>query len=278
MAEPDVDDLFKDFEYKIEGKKEPKKSFDFAKKEPAKKEPEQKPEKKTWQQAERQVIEKQEARPKPRSTSTIERIGYFAVILILIGYIGIDFKFYHTENDDQIGSSKDITAKVINNTTKENKSAEIKVEKIIETPKNETVEKPEVEINKTTNETKAANETKKYSGTVTLTIDSIDYAATSNETGTISGVIFTINNDKDAVLKPVMDVFAYDEMDKLWEVTSRGKYTYEAGINPGQKHTEAISLTPKTFRNLKLKKSIRLTLNDTSAGYITAVNTEIIIS
>ena len=283
MTQPDVDDLFKDFEYKIEGKKEePKKRLEFFKKDP---EAKNEPEKKTWAQVESPVIEQQEARPRPKSTAGIERLMYIAIIGVLISYISIDFAFYHTDNKAESDISKGITAGVVDNATKENKTqTTIKTEQI----KNETtVQKPNEEINKTsnetkiTNETKAANETKKYSGTINLTIESVDAQVTNQslDLGAINSITFTINNDKDKILKPLLNVFVYDsKMDKSWEVTSRGKYTYDLGIQPGENHTGIIDVTPKTFRNLNLSKSIRLTLNDTNAGYITVANTEISIS
>src|SRR3989344_9193555 len=78
---------------------------------------------------------------------------------------------------------------------------------------------------------------------------------------------------------PVVDMYIYDsEMDKSWETRSRGQYTYPVGIKPGDKQKGSISVVPKTFRNLDLKKNIRLALNDTESGFITAVNDAIFIS
>jgi len=116
------------------------------------------------------------------------------------------------------------------------------------------------------------------SGQVELTIDKIFTEKKDNEIGYITKVVFTINNGKNKVLFPVVNVYAYDsDMDEEWQTRSRGQYMYTAGIGPGGKHTASIDLSPRTFRNLNLKKNIRLALNDAEDGFITVVNDAIII-
>ena len=66
-------------------------------------------------------------------------------------------------------------------------------------------------------------------------------------------------------------------MDVSWETRSRGQYKGIA-INPGDKYTGSLSLTPKSFNDLKLERTVRLSLNDTKDGFITAVNEKVIIS
>ena len=74
------------------------------------------------------------------------------------------------------------------------------------------------------------------------------------------------------------DVYIYDdEIAEDWETKSRGQYKYDSGIKPGESKTGIISVTPKSFRNLNLEKHVRLALNDTDTGFITAVNKEIMI-
>ena len=116
-------------------------------------------------------------------------------------------------------------------------------------------------------------------GAIAISIDKIYTAVTGDDLGEISKVVFTIDNGKDKVLKPIVNVYAWDEENKdPYETRSRGEYTYISGINPGDKHTGSIDLVPKTWVNLDLEKNIRLTLNDTEDGFITAVNQQIFIS
>ena len=92
-------------------------------------------------------------------------------------------------------------------------------------------------------------------------------------------IVFTIDNGKNKVLTPYVEVFAYDEENKdPYETRKRGEYTYMMGIKPGDTHTGSIDLVPRTWANLDLKKNIRLTLNDTEDGFITAAYEEIFIS
>lgn len=263
MAEPEVDDIFKDFEYKVKGKKDAKE----APKQPVRQfvdEEEEKPKK--------QLV-KQERLP-PKQMPNYEKIAYIAIILVLAAYVAIDWMNYH--NGDNAGESdKKISVKAVTNATEGNKTAMAKNETaaIVDKPaENNTVEKDNSETVKA--------EGKKLSGTVTLTIGKV-YTSLSksiNDTGYIDKVDFTIDNGKDKVLKPLVSLYAYDaEIDKIWETRSRGDYLGTA-IEPGGIYTGSISLSPKTFKNLNINKNIRLSLNDTDTGFITAVNKEIIIS
>lgn len=259
MAEPDVDDIFKDFEYKLKGKKESKE----APKQPVRQlvddDEEEKPKK--------QFV-KQERLP-PKQMPNYEKIAYIAIILVLAAYAAIDWMNYH--NGDNAGESvKKISVKAANNATEGNKTV---------TVKNETAAIVDKSAEKAKNETVKAGE-KQLSGAITLTIGKV-YTSLSksiNDTGYIDKVDFTIDNGKDKVLKPLVSLYAYDaELDKIWETRSRGNYLGTA-IEPGGMYTGSISLSPKTFKDLNINKNIRLSLNDTDTGFITAVNKEIIIS
>ena len=67
-------------------------------------------------------------------------------------------------------------------------------------------------------------------------------------------------------------------MDELWETKSRGIYTFPGGITAGSTHTGTITISPKSFIDLDIKKDIRLTLNDTKSGFIKGVNQKVAIS
>lgn len=259
MAEPEVDDIFKDFEYKVKGKKDVKE----APKQPVRQlvddDEEEKPKK--------QFV-KQERLP-PKQMPNYEKIAYIAIILVLAAYIAIDWTSYH--NGDNTGeSAKKISVKAVTNATEGNKTV---------TAKNATAAIVNKSAEKEENET-VKDGGKQLSGAITLTIDKI-YTSLSksiNDTGSIDKVDFTIDNGKDKVLKPKVDVYAYDkEIDEIWQTRSRGVYLGVA-IEPGEKYTGSISLSPKTFKNLNINKNIRLNLNDTDTGFIAAVTEEVTLS
>ncbi len=300
MGNDGVDDIFKDFEYKVAGKKEAPKSPFAPQMTPKKlsgdeelleekhrreqelleekydKEKELLDEKrkegsKRKKEAElRENILRQKSAPsKPANKSGVNagKIGYLAVILVLVAYIVIDLSFYHGEKS--IGEKNQSIASAVapNATLEQNKSNESKEVKAAEEKKEEPA-------------APAAAEEKKLSGKVILKIDSIgtEVSKTINDTGYINTVTFTIDNGKDKILTPILDVYAYDsKLDVSWETKSRGQYK-GIGIKPGDKYTGSISLTPRTFSDLKLERTVRLSLNDTKDGFITAVNEKALIS
>ena len=301
--ERDVDDIFKDFEYNVAGKKDAPKSpspqitpkklsgdEDFLEEkyrreqelleEKYEKEKElldkkRKEDLKRKKEAElRENTLRQKSAPlKPANKSgvNVERIGYLAVILVLIAYIAIDLSFYHggrnsEAENDQAAALATAVPNITGEQNKSNESKEVKV--AAEEKKEEKKEEP------------AANGEKTLSEKITLKIDNIatEISKSLNDTGYINSITFTIENGKDNALTPIADVFAYDsEMDKAWETKSRGQYK-GAAISPGKQQTATINLVPKTFKNLDLKKDIRLTLNDTEDGFITSANEQVFIS
>ena len=260
MAQPEVDDIFKDFEYKVKGKKEVKE----APKQPVRQFIDDKEEEKPKKQP-----VKQERLP-PKQMPNYEKIAYIAVILVLVVYIGIDWMNYHNAGNGG-ESKKEINVKVVTNETSKNETSAKKDAALA----NKTTEKKDESMEKKNETTKTG-----LSGTVTLTISKI-YTSLSksiNDTGYIDKIDFTIDNSKDKALKPKVSAYAYDkEIDESWQTRSRGNYL-GAAIEPGEKYTGSISLSPKTFKNLNINKNIRLNLNDTDTGFITAVNEEVVIS
>lgn len=272
MDDPDINDIFKDYEYKVTGKKE----APIVKREPVRQLEEEDEVKERYRETESKLREKKlkEAGRGGRAPSggnaKYERFAYIAVIAVLIAYAGIDLGFYH---GDKAAKEETVTAAAVNMQSANktiNKSAEVS-ENASEELQHETTE------NETEEETA---EEEKLSGKIVLTLDEIDAEVDDKDSdlGQINKVIFTIENGKDKDLNPVVDVYAYDsEIDPVWEVTSRGQYK-GAAIKSGDKYSASISLVPKTFRNLDIKKSIRLALNDTEDGFITAVNEQVSIS
>jgi len=269
MANEDIDDIFKDFEHKVDEKEESQER----KKEP---EPEIKTEdalKKKYEKAEQVLKHKYkkekevlEERNKERqshghmrdvphkSSPNIERVAYVAIILVLVVYAGIDLLFYHGNQD--IAVEETITAAAVTN------------EEVV--GEEETVEEVEEE---TTEEVI-------LSGEITLTIDDVfaEVSDTDDDLGYVNKVVFTIDNGKTESLSPIVNVFIYeDTLHESWESRSRGKYT-GTPIQSGDTLTGTIDISPKSFRNLDEKKNIRVKLEDPDGNFIAAVNDLVDIS
>ncbi len=204
-----------------------------------------------------EALNKDELKP---SLSKVERFTYIGIVIILLGYLITDLSFFHGGKDIGFFGQQEITTSVVKEGNESGEVEEVEQEKVEEEPE---AEEP------------------KLSGTISLAIDKI-YAEVDdndNDVGYISKVVFTINNGKNKVLTPVINVYVYDDvLDEMWETKSRGHYTYLDGINPGDEFTADIDLVPKTYRNLNLEKHIRVAMNDTEDGFIAAVNDAIIIS
>ena len=276
MANDDVDDIFKDFEHKVEDKEE---TDDVKKKETHKSHEKELSDEETlkrkYEKAE-QVLKHKYKKEKEaledkkekevhghgeiphRNIANIERVAYVAIILILVVYVGIDLTFYHKDKSVEV-EDQTITAAAV--------KQEDETEEIVEV-----VEEEEEEV---------VVEEKPLSGKITLTLDKVytDVDEGVDDKGYISKIVFTIENGKETVLTPVINVFIYDDrMHESWETISRGQYTYAIGINSGKVQTGSLSLSPKTYRNLDIKKNIRVELKDAEEGFITAVNDKITIS
>jgi len=283
MESHNNDDVFNDFEHKISNRKESIKNpvkemseeerlkFEHEEEKHALREKHKKEAKALEEKKSKEMLKHGE---KPdKNIPSIEKIVYISIILIFVIYTIIDLSYIHGKS---IENQQEITAVVTGVIEEENKTDEVKetveeelvVEKTKEKEVEEVKEEPKVEE-------------KKLSGVITFTIDEVYMAVDENDDdlGEISKVVFTIDNGKDKVLTPIVELFVYDSESKEdYETRRRGKYTYGAGINPGQKHIGSIDLKPKKFRNLDLEKNIRLVLNDTKDGFIDAVNKVEIIS
>jgi len=192
-----------------------------------------------------------------------ERVVLIGIIVVLAAFIVIDLSFFDHVSKVRKTTDKETAGIVVVNESEQNETVE---EEVIE----EVVEE----------ETEAEEEA--LSGKITFKIDEINKkvrADLGEDKGEISSITFTIDNGKNEVLTPVVEVYIYDsESEEVYETKWRGHYTYLKGIGEGEEHTATISITPKIFSDLDLKKHIRLTLNDTEDGFITAVNDDISIS
>jgi hypothetical protein len=277
----DNDDVFNDFKEKVSSKSDHKK---HRKEPPDKKElSEEEIKKKRYTEEKlaikekyRKAIESLEERRKkdlekdggkPNGTSSIERIAYITVLIVLAAYIIVDLSFYHGNNVDV---EEEVTAAIGAAEQEDNTSGEVAQEQLQEEPKKE---EPIAE--------EKAEETMGLSGVIALTLDEIitNIDPDVEDKGEISTVMFTIDNGKDKVLTPIVNVYAYDtELDEVYIIKPRGTYTYLAGIKPGDRHTGSIDLSPKIFKNLDIKKTVRIELNGTGEGFIQAKSKSILIT
>jgi len=276
MDKEDVDNIFEDFENKVEPKKSTPKIKTKKDEKSLLKEKYEKQKLALEGKYEEEIGALEDKKNKEKNkhgnisnnkSNNIERIAFIAIIVVLIVYIAIDFSFYHNEKDDNI----DIQQEINDNETdldsediNESESGDIENENEVP-PEEEPPEEDEPQL----------------SGEVTFSIINIDTSVSQDvdDLGYLNNIKFIIDNGKDTALIPVVEVFAYDSENKdIYETKLRGTYTFKLGINPGKSHTGIIDLTPKTWKNLDLKKNIRLILNATEVGYITAINREITIS
>jgi len=272
MADRDINDIFKDYEYKVTGKK----GAPEARREPVRQLEEEDEIKERYRKAESSLKEKKakEANSGDRALSggiaNYEKFAYIAVIIVLIAYIGIDLGFYHGSN---AAKEQTVTAAAVNM-----QPANKTINKSVESAGNASRELQQETAGNQTEEEPAEEE--KLSGKIVISLDEVDVEVVDadSDLGQINKVVFTIENGKDKDMNPIVDVYAYDsEIDPSWEITSRGQYKGDA-IKAGDKYSGSISLVPKTFKNLDIKKSIRLALNDTEDGFITAANEQVSIS
>lgn len=195
----------------------------------------------------------------------VERLAFITIIVLLVGFIGYDYTFVHDglKQAPDAAKSAEATASVVKEAAPSNDAAtEKKEEKSAAAPV--TVPAPEVKKE----EPKAAEAPKpQLSGSIAITIDSVEREKKSDSLGYINSVTFSIENGKDEVFFPHVTVKAYDKItEEAMSGTSRGIYTHPAGINPGDKQTGVINLSPKSFSNLNLEKTVVLVLRENNAN------------
>jgi len=209
-----------------------------------------------------------EGKMPPHHKFKIERMAYIAAIVILFLYIIVDLSVFHGSSDPvleegMIDESSD-TATTDEEQKKETDSEAEEVEEIEEDPEEDT----------TVEEKKKDKQT--FSGRVDFIINNIKTEVVGDDRGYILEVSFTIQNDKSTTLTPIVTVYAYDsELEDTWIARPRGTYTLSSGIAPGKYEEAKIKLSPKTFINLHLDKTVRIELNSTEDGFIKATSKKI---
>lgn len=210
----------------------------------------------------------------------------FSIIILLALYIAYDHVFVHPKALDVNKESPKLSGNTVD-------------AKSIDAPKaavqNATLNKTEVVQNITKNLTASnassdiASENKsnatsevvpKLSGIVTLTIDYVEKEKASDTLGYMKSVSFTIENGKDKEIAPVVDVFAFDSK-SVNEMGGVSRGTYNKGkstkIQPGEKHSVNMPISPKSFSNIELPKTVNIVLKYSDADVVKAT-TEVIIS
>lgn len=192
----------------------------------------------------------------------VERLTFITIIVLLIGFIGYDYTFVHDDlaqaPDD--AKSTEATASVV----KEAAPAPTAAEKNEEKPAAAPVPVPVPEVKQ--EEPKAAPKPQ-LSGSISISIDSVDREKKSDFLGYINSATFSIENGKDGVFFPHVTVIAYDKItQEAMSETSRGAYTYPAGISSGGKQTGVVALSPKSFSNLNLEKTVVLILRENNVN------------
>lgn len=203
--------------------------------------------------------------------SGIERIFLIGIIIILLG-----FMIYHLVYQDGIPQEK---------MPEDTVEAVLEINDSATTDSNTTKDYPP-EANLTANES-LANETSAHeadvnalSGEVALLLGDIEFSVDENDDsiGYINQVNFRIDNQRNTTLKPLVNVYIYDDNTKdPWEKKSRGVYRFESGIKPGEAKAGYIDVSPKTFRELGLPKHLRIVLNSTTDKLLDYATKEVYI-
>jgi len=256
MEKPNVDDIFDDFEYKVEDKKkkplyekEDESEEENMKRRFQKELDIQNKERKTQFKRRNKEIWKEK---RPGSFGGLGNGAYLLIILVLVAYIGIDFGFYHGK--DSVAKSQPITSNAVDNGEEkvQEKSGIVEEESAVD-EETEEITAEEAAVGEETEE-----EEKKLSGKILMGIDKIysEVVDADNDLGYITKIDFIIENGKDSDFTPLVHVFVYDsELHESWEIRSRGEYKGII-IKSGETKTASILISPKTFRNLNLEKNL----------------------
>jgi len=257
MEKPNVDDVFDDFEYKVDGKKETSNLKKEDSEEDSIKRKYQEALDRQNKERKKHVFEEKKEDKPGKGLGGYERTSYLVIILLLAAFNFVDLSSFAGDKDNVV--EQPITASAVDVEEKSEEPAE--EEEVLE---EEIVEEEE-----------------KLSGKITFTIDKVhtEIVDENGDLGYISKIDFIIENGKEEVLKSIVNVFIYDDkLHESWELRSRGIDINSVGIESGDSYSGTISISPKTFRNLDLKKSIRLSLNDTEEGFVTSINENVYIS
>src|SRR3989338_3546326 len=161
MDDSDINDIFKDYEYKVTGKKEAPNT----KREPVRQLEEEDEVKERYRKAERSLKAKAAGggyRAPSGGIGSYERFAYIGVIAVLVVYIG--FGFFQGSNDAE--EEQAVTAAAINM-----QSANKTINEPVESSENASEEvQQETAGNQTAEETA---EEKKLSGKIVLTLDEV---------------------------------------------------------------------------------------------------------
>lgn len=226
----DKEDIFKDLEHDLEKRRKDEKD---------------KEKQKLTQELEKHYEVQGKTNPR-----VVERVVYLLIILLLGSYVVYD-----------LASGLNPTAGVVTSTTNitPNESTTSTTETTVTTT---TVTTSTLAAQNTTNSSANASNAPSLSGAITITIDSISKEKVSETSGYINSVTFIVENGKDKAVTPTVNVYAFDsKIEEVWNGISRGEHKFAEGLPSGGKTTATITLTPRTFFNLNLEKTLILKLN-----------------
>lgn len=106
---------------------------------------------------------------------------------------------------------------------------------------------------------------KKLVGIIGFSIEKIYTQNLGEDTAKFERIVFTIDNQKDVVLHPKVELYIYDEStpDDV-KYIKRAVWSYPR-IEPGEKRTAIISdIKPSIVKDLNLTKTVELVLKDNS--------------
>ena len=200
----------------------------------------------------KQLLNKLDDYKEKASPKISQKIILVGIIILLLAFIGYDRLFVHpklSEAGEGITSLVTDVDKQEDSTTTTTVSDETTTTTVIEETTTTTTTVPEEVIT--------------LSGNVALSLVDIKTEKTSNTTGQIQSITFTIENGLETSIIPVVNVFAYDdEIINEWEEISRGEYNSEESIeiDSGKNQTGSILLSPKSIADPDLIKTVVLKL------------------
>lgn len=208
----------------------------------------------------------------------IERLFYLAVIIVLAVFIILG-TFCDKACETAEEETKETTSAETETTTQEAEEETEAAE--VEEVEEEEIEEPEVNDTEEINDTgevveEEEEEIIEYSGDVELTINEVIYEVRGDSTkyGKVTGVRFTIDNQKDDFM-PKVEVYTYEKGDtsSVFATTPREERIYST-VNLGKTMTQELSIASQQFTDLSDWTMCKVIVKDKVSEKILASETE----